>query len=110
MLEKTINGLFVFTRYLVWALGVLGIVGSAILAVCNFIMGLSAVLLFVSTFLLSVAVTLLLMPEALINKLPVSLIEKRFVISGVALVIATVITGVVYFTQGGFPELNLIFM
>lgn len=44
MLLKVIDGLFVGTRYGVWLLGVLGIIGSVILAVANVGAGISAML------------------------------------------------------------------
>ena len=112
MLEKTIDGLFVATGYLVWLLGVIGLVGSVILGFVNLSMGIPAVMLFVATFLVSIAASVALMPKAIIDKgiLPTVLTEKKVVITVVALIAATAIAGIVYFTNGGFPELNLIFM
>lgn len=105
-----IDYLFVFIRYLCFGMGAVGIVGSVILALCNMSMGMNAVLLFVAAFLLSIALTLLLMPSKMVEKLPSGLMDKRWTISIVALVVATALTGIIYFTNGGFPTLNLIFM
>ena len=110
MIFEVIDYLFIFTGYLVWAMGLFGLVGSVVLALFNISMGLPAVLLCVAAFLLSVAVVLLLIPEKFNKKLPTKLFEKRYVIAIITLVVATAMTGIVYFTNGGFPALNLIFM
>lgn len=112
MLEKTIDGLLVGALYLAWGIGVVGLVGSVMLAIANFSMGLPAVMLFVATFLLSIAVSVALMPKAIADKnfLPKVLTEKKTVIAVVTLILAVVIAGIVYFSNGGFPALNLIFM
>lgn len=107
-LFETIDYLFVGTRYGCWAIGILGIAASLVLAVANLGMGFGAVFIFVSTLLLSIALTLLLAPRKLFEKRLSS--KKRYIISGVCLAIALVVTGIVYFTSGGFPELNLLFI
>lgn len=110
LIFKVIDCLFIFTRYLCFSMGVAGILGSIILALCNISLGIYSVLLFLAAFLLSIAVTLLLMPEKIISKLPSALVEKRWVLSIVLLIVSTVLTGVIYFLCGGFPEMNLIFI
>lgn len=112
MLTKTIDGLFIGTRYLVWVLGILGIVGSVILAAANISLGMSSVFVFIGTLLLSITLSLLLMPDALVKQkiLPEALMSKRFVISAVSAVLAAAVVGIIYFTNGGFPSLNLLFI
>lgn len=107
MLLKVIDGLFVGTRYGVWLLGVLGIIGSVILAVANVGAGISAMLVCVGALLLSIAVALLLMPQNLTK----NRLEGRnpYLIGTIALIAAMIVVGGVYFTNGGFPDLNLIF-
>ena len=99
MLSKTIDGLFIATRYLVWMMGVLGIFISVILTLVNVSNGINAVLLFIATLLLSIAITLLLMPNQLLEKnfIPVIIKEKRFTISIVLLVVALGLSAFVYF-------------
>lgn len=63
MLSNVINGLFIGTKYLVWAMGVIGIPLSIILLVANIAGGIGAIVIMVATLLLSVAVTLMLMPN-----------------------------------------------
>lgn len=106
MLIKTIDGLFVGTRYGVWVLGILGIVGSVILILVNFTLGFPSTLLCVGALCLSITVATALFPKQLIKG---SLLEKRFILATITGVIAIAIVGIVYFTNGGFPELNLIF-
>lgn len=108
MLSKTIDGLFIATRYLVWVLGMLGIAGSVILAIANVSMGLYAVIVFIATFFLSIAITIALAPEKL--ALPQIITTKKWTIVALSTILAVVLTGLVYFTQGGFPELNLLFL
>lgn len=108
MLFKTIDGLFVGTRYGAWGLGVLGIVGSIILAVANLTHGFGSMMLFVAALCLSIGVTLILMPKWFIKG--ELLKSKRFIIGGVAIVIAGAVAGIVYLTSGGFPPINLLFI
>lgn len=106
MLTKTIDGLFIGTRYGVWALGVLGIIGSIVLTFVNFSMGIPSALTCVGALFLSIAVALALLPKQLVKG---ELLEKRFMIVAVASILAIAIVGIIYFTNGGFPELNLLF-
>lgn len=112
MLLKTIDGLFIATRYVVWVLGLLGIIGSVILAFANFSLGFYSVLAFIAAFFLSIAVALLLMPGALAKKYLISegFQSKRLVISVIAMIIAVALIGFVYFINGGFPDMNLLFI
>lgn len=107
-LFKTIDGLLHGTKYLAWAIGLVGIVGSVILFFCNLSLGLPSAMVFVAAFLLSIAVTLLLLPEKL-AKGPL-VIAKRTTVSVVALVAAVAVMGITYFSCGGFPPLNLLFL
>lgn len=86
MLSNVINGLFIGTKYLVWAMGVIGIPLSIILLVANIAGGIGAIVIMVATLLLSVAVTLMLMPNSLVEKLPEGLQEKRFLVGAVAVI------------------------
>lgn len=106
-LFHSIDGLLVGTKYLAWAIGLIGIVGSVILFFVNLSMGFASAMVFIATLLLSVAVTLLLLPKPLAKgKLSGN---KRFVIGTVALVLAVAVFGITYYANGGFPELNLLF-
>lgn len=107
-LFKVIDYLFVGIRYLCWGIGVIGIIASLILIVSNLGLGLAACLLFVSTLLVSIAVTLLLAPSFLLaNRLSN---KMKYSISAACLIIALVVTGIIYFTNGGFPAINLLFI
>lgn len=64
----------------------------------------------VAALLLSIAITLMLMPSSLVEKLPEGLQEKRFFAGAIVVVVAALLAGIVYFTVGGFPSLNLLFM
>lgn len=108
MIFKVIDGLFVGTRYGAWLLGVLGIVGSLVLAVANLGVGFGAVLVCAGALLVSVAVSLLLVPQKLLKNRFEG--NKRVLIGVAALVASMVLVGGVYFLNGGFPELNLIFV
>ena len=110
ILSDVINWLFIGTRYLVWAMGLIGVPLSIILLVANIGGGIGAMGLMVATLLLSIALTLMLMPNSLVEKLPEGLQEKRFLIGIVAVIVAAAFAGIVYFTAGGFPSLNLLFM
>lgn len=108
MLLKTIDGLFVGTRYGAWGLGVLGIVGSIILVLANFTNGLASMMLFVAALSLSLGVSLILLPKWFIKG---DLLQsKRFIIGGVAITIAAIVAGAIYFINGGFPPINLLFV
>lgn len=107
MLTKTIDSLFIGIRYGVWVLGILGIIGSVILLVVNLSLGVPSALVFIASLFLSVGVALGLMPEMLVKG---DFLSKRYVIALVALILAIVIMGGVYFVSGGFPELNLLFI
>lgn len=107
-LFKTIDGLLHGTKYLAWAIGLVGIVGSVILFFCNVSLGLPSAMVFVAAFLLSIAVTLLLLPEKLAKGALAS--GKRNAVGVVALLAAVVVMGITYFSCGGFPPLNLLFI
>ncbi|MGN0313762.1 MAG: hypothetical protein ACI4EG_03105 [Fusicatenibacter sp.] len=59
---ESIDGLLAGTKYLVWAIGLVGIVGSVILFFVNLSLGFSSAMFFFATLLLSIAVVLLLLP------------------------------------------------
>ena len=107
-LFKTIDGLLVGTKYLAWAIGLIGIVGSVILFFANLSMGFASAMVFIAALLLSIAVTLLLLPKQLAKGKLGS--NKRFVIGAVALILAVAVIGITYFANGGFPALNLLFV
>ena len=106
-LFESIDGLLVATKYLAWAIALVGILGSVVLFVANLSLGFGSAVVFIASFLLSVGVTLLLLPK----KFEKGKLEgKKNVVGIVACVLASVIMGIVYFTNGGFPELNLLFV
>lgn len=108
-LFETIDGLLTGTKYLAWAIALVGIVGSVILFFCNLSLGLASAMVFVAALLLSVAVTLMLLPEKL-AKGKLADQRKRMTVGCVLLVLAVVVMGVTYFSCGGFPALNLLFI
>lgn len=107
-LFESIDGLLVGTKYLAWAIALVGIVGSVILFFVNLPLGLASGMVFVAAFGLSVGVTLLLWPEKLAKGVLAD--KKRYAVGAAALVLAVVVMGITYFAGGGFPELNLIFI
>lgn len=108
MLFKTIDGLLVGTKYLSWAIGLVGIVLSLILAVVNLPLGLGAASVFIAAFFAAAAITLLLLPTKLAKgKLDGN---RRYIAGAISLVIAVAIMAVVWGVNGGFPALNLLFM
>lgn len=107
-LFDTIDGLLVGTKYLAWGIALVGIIGSAILFFANLSMGLGAAMVFVAAFLLSVGVTLLLLPKKIAKGKLES--NKRFAVGGVAVVLAVIVMGITYYANGGFPTMNLLFI
>lgn len=91
-LFKCIDVLFVGTRYLAWAIALLGIVGSVILLFVNIPLGLSSAAVFLATFFLSVGVILLLVPNKLAKGKLVG--NKKYYIGVVSLVIALAVMGI----------------
>lgn len=107
-LFECIDGLLKGTKYLAWAIALVGIVGSIVLFVANLSLGFGSAVVFLASFLLAVGVTLLLLPKKFAKgKLEGN--KKNFV-GAVACVLAAAIMGIVYFANGGFPELNLLFV
>ena len=107
-LFETIDGLLVGTRYLAWAIALLGIAGSVILFFTNLTLGFPSAVVFVAALLLSVAVTLMLLPGKLARGRLAGR-KKRMAVGGVLLVLAAAVMGIIYLACGGFPPLNLIF-
>lgn len=108
-LFETIDGLLAGTKYLAWAIALVGIVGSIVLFFANLSLGFASAIVFVAALLLSIAVTLMLLPEKL-AKGKLADQHKRMITGCVLLVLAAAIMGVTYFACGGFPALNLIFV
>ena len=106
-LFESIGGLLAGTRYLAWGIGVLGTVGSVILFLANIPLGIGTAAVFLASFFLAIAVSLLLIPQ----KLAKGKLEgnKKYVIGAVSLIIAVAVMGIVYMINGGFPAVNLIF-
>lgn len=96
------------TKYLAWAIALVGILGSVVLFVANLSLGFGSAVVFLASFFLAVGVTLLLLPQ----KIAKGKLEgnKKNIVGAVLCVLAAAIMGIVYFTNGGFPELNLIFV
>lgn len=106
-LFDTTYGLLVGARYLAWGIALLGIIGSIVLFFANIPLGIASAAVFLASFFLAIGVVLLLIPKQLAKgKLGGT---KKYIVGSVALVIALVIMGIVWFSIGGFPEINLIF-
>jgi hypothetical protein len=99
-----IDGLFFGSKYLVWGLSLLGILGSLILLFINISLGFASAAVFIATFFLALGVTILLLPKKLVQ------VNKRYIIGAISLAIALGVIGVVYVTNGGFPQIDLIFI
>lgn len=108
-LFETIDGLLVGTKYLAWVIALVGIVGSAVLFFVNLSLGPASAFVFVAAFLLSIGVTVLLLPEKL-AKGKLSDQKTRMIIGCVAVVLAVAVMGITYLGVGGFPAVNLIFI
>ncbi len=108
LLFRTIDGLLAGTRYLSWAIGLLGMGLSLILAIVNLPLGVASAAVFGAAFFAAVAVTLLLLPGKLAKgKLDG---QRRYMVGAGSLVIALAIMAVVWIVNDGFPALNLLFM
>lgn len=107
-LFKTIDGLLIGTKYLAWGIGLIGMIGSVVLFFANLSLGFASAAVFIAAFLLSVAVTLLLLPKQLVKGICTG--KARYIIGGVALIIAVAVMGIVYASCEGFPALNLLFV
>ena len=107
-LFKCINGLLKGTKYLAWGIGVVGIIISVVLFFANIPLGFASAAVFIATFFLAIAVSLLLLPGKLAKGILSG--KFRYILGSVALVIALVVIAVVYFSNGGFPELDLLFV
>lgn len=106
-LFDTTDGLLAGTRYLAWGIALLGILGSIILLFVNIPLGIPSAAVFLATFFLAIGVVLLLMPKQLAKDKMEG--KKKYIIGAVALIIAVAIMGIVWFSNGGFPAVNLIF-
>lgn len=106
-LFKTIDGLLAGTKYLAWGIALLGIAGSVVLFFANIGLGFGTAAIFIATLLLSIGVTLLLMPKQLAKGKFES--KSRYIAGAVSIVISVVVMGIVYMSAGGFPAVNLIF-
>ena len=102
MIKKTIDGLFIGTRYGVFAMSALGVIGSIILFFVNIELGFSSAILCIAALALCIALFLILMPK--------KIRKRKAVVAGICLLLAFTITGITYFTNGGFPHMNLIFI
>lgn len=108
-LFDTVDGLLAGTKYLAWGIGLVGIAGSVVLFFANIPLGAASSVTFLATLLLSVSVTLLLLPKKLTEgKFDKLSGTKRYIIGAAALVAAAAVMGGVYLTNGGFPALNLL--
>ena len=106
-LFESIDGLLAGTRYLAWGIGVLGMLGSIVLFVANVPLGLGSAAVFIASLFLAIAVSLLLLPKQLAKgKLEGN---KKYIVGAASLVIAIVVMGIIYASNGGFPAVNLIF-
>jgi len=112
MIFKTIDGLFKGMKIGVLALAVAGIFGSVGLLFMNISLGLASTSVFLATLIGSASLVLILAPEGLLKRFikKDNIVNKRYFISSVVLVIAFAIVGFVYFNVGGFPALNIPFL
>lgn len=108
MITKTINTLFKATEYGVWGISILGIFACFILAVVNFPLGILSSATFLAGLSLAIGLTFILLPEAF--EFNHYLCHHRMPISIVFFIIAFVLMGGIYFMNGGFPALNLLFI
>lgn len=109
LLFHTIDNLIISTRYLGWGIALAGIPMSVVLFLANLSLGLASAATFVAAFLMCVGVGLLLLPKAL-AKGPLANRRKRNITGAVALVLAAAMMGIVYFSLGDFPAMNLLFI
>ena len=107
-LFESIDWLLIGTRYMSWAIALLGIVGSVILFFANIPLGIGSAMVFAASFFLAISVTLLLLPKQLAKGVLEG--NKRYLTGAITFVIALVIMFVVWNVSGGFPNLNLIYM
>lgn len=68
---NVIDGIFKCTRYGVWEIAVLGILASALMIFVNIGLGFGSVMISVALLLVSIAVTMLLMPKAIFKNLQI---------------------------------------
>lgn len=107
-LFECIDGLLVGTRYLAWAVALVGIVGSVVLFFTNLSIGYASAAVFIASFFLSVGVTLVLLPKMFAKGKLKS--NMKYAVGIVSIVVAAAVMGIIYFSNGGFPKLNLIFV
>ena len=107
-LFESIDGLLVVTKYLAWGIALVCIPVAAILLFANLSLSLASVMVCAAALLLAVGVTLLLLPEKFAKGKLAG--KNRNIIGALAVVLAAAIMGITYFTAGGFPELNLLFI
>jgi len=112
MIFKTIDGLFKGMKIGVLALAVAGIFGSVGLLFMNISLGLASTSVFLATLIGSASLVLILAPEGLLKRFikKDNIVNKRYFISLVLLVIAFAIVGFAYLNVGGFPALNIPFL
>lgn len=108
-LFKIINDLLVGAVYLSWGIALAGIPISVILFFVNLSLGAASALVFAAAFLMCIGVTLLLLPRAW-AKGPLANSGLRGIVGASALLLATAIMGIIYFSIGDFPKLNLLFI
>lgn len=108
ILFKTIDALFVGTRYGVWGMAILGIPMSLVLLVCNLAYGLGAILACFALLILAAALTLLLAPKVILKN--DFLASKRLLLGGGLCLLALGCMGVCTLVSGGLPEMNLLFI
>lgn len=106
-LFKCIDELLVGTKYLAWAIALVGIVGSIVLFFANLSIGFTSAAVFIASFFLAIGVTLVLLPKKLAKGKLGS--NMKYVVGAVSIVVAAAVMGVIFFSNGGFLELNLIF-
>lgn len=105
---KIIDYLLIGTRYGSWGLGLSGIILSILLGIVNVANGIGAVFLCVAMLLLAISISLILGPHNIYEHWIGD--KKRYGMVSVCLLSAVLLAGLVTWTNGGFPPLNLLFI
>ena len=105
---RIIGGIFTCTHWGVWAMAVVSLPVSIVLMLSNMANGTASVTICLAAMLLAAAVALITLPQQMIKD---RMLEyRRFVIGFIFLAVAVIMAGVVYFTCGGFPPLDRLFI
>lgn len=107
MIFKTIDNIFKISKYGIWIMALLGLPCSTVLMVYNIPNGFTSVIVCFSALLLSMALILILLPLKFVKRDIFDM--KRYIVGIILSIFSLVLFGLVYFSLGTFPKLNLIF-